>query len=125
MKGQALVEAAIALPLLLVLVLGAVDLGFWLYARVQAGAAVREGARLGAVIWQDPTADQRVQQKVAQVAGSPPHAQLQTAQVSYPEGRVRGGSIVVRLPCDYAPYTPGVHGLVRLPCTVQATMRLE
>jgi Flp pilus assembly protein TadG len=45
MRGQALVEMAIAMPILLVLALGVVGAGRAIHARVALEAAAREGAR--------------------------------------------------------------------------------
>ena len=43
--GQAVVEFALVLPLILILVLGSIDAGWFLYAKLSATAAAREGAR--------------------------------------------------------------------------------
>lgn len=43
--GQAVVEFALVLPLILTLVLGSVDAGWFLFAKLSATAAAREGAR--------------------------------------------------------------------------------
>lgn len=48
-SGQALVEFAIILPLLLLLVFGITEFGRFLYLKNSATNAAREGARLGAV----------------------------------------------------------------------------
>ena len=44
LRGQALVEFALVLPLLLVLILGAMDLGRMFYAKIVITNAAREGA---------------------------------------------------------------------------------
>lgn len=48
-KGQSLVEVAFALPMLLMLMVGIVELGFALYAHEHTINAAREGARLGSM----------------------------------------------------------------------------
>jgi Flp pilus assembly protein TadG len=48
-RGQSLVEIALILPLLMALLMGAVDFGFILYAHVQVAAAAGEGARVGSL----------------------------------------------------------------------------
>lgn len=48
-KGQSLVEVAFALPVLFVLVIGIVELGYALNAYVQTVNAAREGARFGSL----------------------------------------------------------------------------
>jgi len=45
MRGQALVELAMAMPILLIIALGVVGAGRAIYARVAIDAAAREGAR--------------------------------------------------------------------------------
>lgn len=47
--GQAMVELAVMLPLLLGLLIAVVDFGFLLYAHVQVTQATREGARAGSL----------------------------------------------------------------------------
>lgn len=48
--GQALVEFALVLPVLLTLVLGSVDAGWLLYAKISTIAAAREAARAVSVL---------------------------------------------------------------------------
>jgi Flp pilus assembly protein TadG len=48
-RGTALVEATLVLPVLLVLFLGIVEVGFLLLAHVQVANAAREGARQGSL----------------------------------------------------------------------------
>ena len=49
-KGQALVEFALVLPVLLILVLGSIDAGWLLYAKISTASAAREAARAVAVL---------------------------------------------------------------------------
>jgi Flp pilus assembly protein TadG len=49
-RGAAVVEFALVLPLLLVLVLGAIDWGYFFYVEEVVTNAAREGARAGCVI---------------------------------------------------------------------------
>jgi len=48
-SGQALVEAALTMPVLLLLLLGAVELGDVAYAAIQVSAAARSGAQYAAM----------------------------------------------------------------------------
>jgi hypothetical protein len=48
-SGQSLVEVALILPMLALLLIGAVEFGFLLYAQVQVANAVREAARAGSL----------------------------------------------------------------------------
>jgi len=54
--GQALVELAIILPVLLLLVVAAIDLGRLFYAQIAIEGAAREGALYAAVLADDPDA---------------------------------------------------------------------
>ncbi len=47
--GQSLVEAALVLPILVILFLGIAEVGFFLFAQVQVTNAAREGARYGSL----------------------------------------------------------------------------
>lgn len=49
-KGQAMVEFALVLPVLLILVLGSIDAGWLLYAKISTTAAAREAARAVSVL---------------------------------------------------------------------------
>lgn len=46
-QGAALLEAAFAIPIVLLLLSGTVDLGFWVFERTQVSNAARDGARAG------------------------------------------------------------------------------
>lgn len=57
-RGQALVELALIVPILLLLMVAALDLGRIFYARITVENAAREGALVAAVLADDPTAFQ-------------------------------------------------------------------
>ncbi|MGN1025079.1 MAG: TadE/TadG family type IV pilus assembly protein [Faecousia sp.] len=57
-KGQAMVEFALVLPVLLVLLCGIIDFGWLYYNQITLNNAAREGARY-AVIHYDPTTDRK------------------------------------------------------------------
>ena len=48
--GQAVVEFALVLPVILILVLGSIDAGWLLYAKISTTAAAREAARAVSVL---------------------------------------------------------------------------
>jgi hypothetical protein len=48
-RGGVLVEAALVLPLVFLLVIGAADLGLWIFGTTQASNAARDGARVGII----------------------------------------------------------------------------
>lgn len=57
-QGASAVEFALVLPLLLVLVLGAIDWGYYLFTAEIVGNAAREGARAGSLQAQNDAAAQ-------------------------------------------------------------------
>ena len=57
-RGQALVELAIILPVMLLLAVAAIDLGRLFYAQITVENAAREGALTAAVLADDPDAFQ-------------------------------------------------------------------
>jgi Flp pilus assembly protein TadG len=48
-RGQSLVEAALVLPILIILFLGIAEVGLFMFAQVQVTNATREGARYGSL----------------------------------------------------------------------------
>ena len=56
-KGQELVEYALTLPILLLLVLGIMEFGLAIFAYNTVANAAREGARVGAVVPIQSSAD--------------------------------------------------------------------
>lgn len=49
MRGQALVEFALALPIVFLIIFGLIDMGLFVYGHSTLSQAAREGARVGAV----------------------------------------------------------------------------
>jgi Flp pilus assembly protein TadG len=97
--GQAVVEMAVALPLLLILLFGIIDFGRALQAYVTINNASREGARAGSV---DPAAD--ITSTVRNAAGE--WGPDVTVVVSFPSGQDSGDSVVVDVSYDYEFITP-------------------
>jgi hypothetical protein len=124
-RGQALVELALALPLLALIMFAIIDFGLGLNARIQVANAVREGARLGTIVWAEPNAEGLIARRVLERAGAVVNAQLGAVQVAFPEGRYPGASVEVALPCRYNFLVPGLSGIAHLGCGARATMRLE
>ncbi|MEA3310382.1 MAG: TadE/TadG family type IV pilus assembly protein [Chloroflexota bacterium] len=54
-RGSSLIEFALVLPLLLLLIIGLLQAGFWGYASLIAGEAARHGARVGSVAQANPS----------------------------------------------------------------------
>lgn len=98
-RGQSLVELALSIPLLLMLVMGIIDLGFVLSAHVQVAAASGQGARAGSLfagdelLTRDVNESNRlavIQQAILSSMGTlnttSPNFDVNTdVQVSYPE----------------------------------------
>lgn len=122
-KGQAMVEFALVLPLLLLLLLGIIDFG-WIYGnQLMANNACREAARYTAIHYYDSSADddQAIAAGIVS-AGAPTQTPSVTLSVSVSgEATVRVTSrITVLTPILSLFFTDGTY-------TVQAEsiMRLE
>ena len=119
-RGQAVVEFALVLPILLILLLGIVDFGFGFKTRITVTNATREGARFGAVGWpagsfpadcnssgaDDVTV---VGRACSTIAGNVTN--VTSVTVSFPErngvsGTQTGDSIVVSMTYRYTFITP-------------------
>lgn len=100
-SGQAVVEFAIVLPVLILLVLGIMEFGRALSALMVLQNAAREGARYGITVYSDPNSDELIEDRVRQEAGSLDGAadpvQLQVTITPDPAGRAPGGDLQVSL----------------------------
>ncbi len=67
-KGQAMVEMAIVLPVLLLLLCAIIDFGWVNYCKLSLSYASREGARYGVVHADDPYAVDLITQRVLDAA---------------------------------------------------------
>ena len=123
-KGQALVEFALVLPLLLLLILGIVEFGRAWNAKQILTDAAREGARLSVV--GDPTITDTSQvnpsiRTIIALAG----LDSSTATISYPDGFKTGTgnvtSVMVSLPFQFVV----LHRLVQLVTSSNGTMVLS
>lgn len=54
-EGQALTETALVLPIILLLIMGAITFGMLIYAKTLVVLSSSQGARVGASIYNDPT----------------------------------------------------------------------
>ncbi len=124
-RGQALVEMALVLPLLALLLFAIIDFGLALNARIQVANAVREGARVGAIVWAHDDAEEIIAETVLERTGAVVNAALGPVEVAFPLGKYPGASVQVRLPCQYHFLMPGLSGIVQVGCGSEATMRLE
>lgn len=56
-EGQAVVEFALVLPLLILLIFGMVDFGWLFYNKIEVNNASREGARYAAIHWNESSVE--------------------------------------------------------------------
>ncbi|TEB16845.1 TadE-like protein [Pelotomaculum sp. FP] len=122
-QGQALVELALVLPILLMLVMGTVEFGRIFHSYLLITNATREGARAG-IVGLDDTA---IKTKVKEVSVS---LGLTDSQISIEPGqssRVRGVPLTVRVNYSIGLITPIVDAVVPnpFPLTASTTMRIE
>ena len=128
-KGQALVEFALLVPILVLLVFAIVDFGMGFYSWIAITNGAREGARLGVVAGTQA----EIVDRVATTVDLTNEASNMTVTVTNAQGQP-GESVVVRVDYDYVFITP-LAGLVQfmsggvigptLAMSTTATMRLE
>lgn len=117
-KGQALVEFALVLPILLLLILGMIEYGWALNGKITLTNAVREGARLAAINHKESEAEQLVKEVAEELGltGVNPHADVNdVAKKAMVEASVDIKPIVGLFINDGNPLT----------VTARAEMRLE
>lgn len=116
-RGQTLTEFAIGVAVALLVLIGLMELGRYLFAVNTLRNAVREGARYAIVRpWDDEGIRQRVRQSVAGLVQS-----AIDVRVSF-NPPTRGSGSIVTVMASY-PFQ-SVLGIFRRPITVAATMRL-
>lgn len=120
--GQAAVELALVLPLLVLLLFGMLEGGRILGTYLSVNHAVREGARLAALGATDAMIDQRVRDSAAMVDRG-----LLTVEINPVGQRQRGAGVTVSaaypLPI-FAPVIPALTGGT-FTISASATMRVE
>ncbi|MFZ5650950.1 MAG: TadE/TadG family type IV pilus assembly protein [Bacillota bacterium] len=92
-RGQALVELALVLPVLLVLFMGTVEFGRVFHSYLVITNASREGARVAVL----GGADSAISSRVGQVTGSLDSARLQTTVTPAPADRKSGALATVEV----------------------------
>ncbi|MBO8169457.1 MAG: pilus assembly protein [Thermoanaerobacteraceae bacterium] len=122
-KGQALVEIALVLPLVLILILGTLELGHVIHASLVINHAAREGARLGALNANDSEIINRVNEVVTLPGSSQPQIFITPTEGN----RKPGESITVEVRYPVTIYAPLVNYFLPNPFVVksQVTMRVE
>ena len=125
-KGQALVEMALILPLLLLLLFGIIEFGRVMSAGIIVTHGARDGARYGAVGATDSEIVTRIQTKSAAVlydAEDPTKLSIEIERT----GPVKGGDIQVKVSYKVTLYMPLIPEITGNPVTVAGTsvMRIE
>lgn len=110
-SGQAMVEFAIVLPVLILLVLGITEFGRALSALIVLQNAAREGARYGITVYSDPNSNALIEDKVRQEAnaldGAADPIRLEvTITPADPGVRAPGGDLSISLQYDFDFVTP-------------------
>jgi Flp pilus assembly protein TadG len=116
-SGQALTEVLIVMPLLLLLIMGAIDVGRMLFASVALEEAAQEGALFAAY---NPTDENPIRARVlsSSTAEEVTGATVTVDCVPTPAP----GTIEVTVETDYPLITPIMAGLLGSPVTLSATV---
>ncbi len=123
-KGQALVEFALVLPLLLLLLMAVIEFGNIFHSYLLLTTASREGARMGVVGHTDAEIIQRVEEICSTLDTSRLDINIKPTD---PQNRYRGVPLAVELDYDVAPVTPLLSTFLPDPFSVSArcVMRVE
>lgn len=117
LRGQTLVEFTLSAAVVVLVLIGLIELGRYLFAVNTLRNAVREGTRYAIVRPQDDNGiTQRVRQSVAGIAPS----QVQVQVTFDPPNRSSGSLVTVTASYPFQ----SVLGFFRRPITVTATMRV-
>lgn len=120
-KGQALVEFALVVPILLIIVMGIIEFGFMFNAYITISNASREGARLGVLGGNDAAV-------VARVIETSPNLDDSRFTITITPGtRSRGDMLRVNVNYDYEVITPILSGFLTplINLEVETVMRVE
>ena len=121
-KGQALVEFALVMPILLLLLCGIIDFGWIYYNQITLNNAAREGARY-AVIHYDPTTDWKAEAE-SRMINDMVGVSSATAIVSDPVGQQITASVTAN-PRILTAFTSTILGRETVELHANCTMRLE
>ena len=122
-RGQALVEFAIILPLLLLLIFGVIEFGRIFGAELTVNNSAREGARLGAI----GATDSLIVTRVLNSAGILDSAKVAVTITPVEGSRVRGGEIEVYVSYPVTVFAPFISAITGETVTVDSScvMRVE
>ncbi|WP_366923028.1 pilus assembly protein [Metallumcola ferriviriculae] len=122
-KGQALVEIALALPLLIILSLGVLEAGRVIHTYLIVGQAAREGARIASLRADDLEIVTKVKGELFSLGAETAAVHVLPSEVERQPGR----SVTVQIDYPLSIYAPVLNGFLPNPFIVQAetTMRIE
>ncbi len=122
-RGQALVEMALVLSILLLLLTGIVEFGRVLNAQLIVSHAAREGARVGVV----GEADDLISQRARSAAGALDAEKISITVTPSPNERIRGAQLKVEVGYPVDIVMPFMDKILPNPYVVRGatTMRVE
>jgi Flp pilus assembly protein TadG len=128
-RGANLIEAALVLPLLLLLLAGVVDLGRAFYSYVTLTNAVREGARFASRFPYEGNEGVIADLVVARVKEEPGFSDIPTDRIVVDDpieglGGEKGTEVTVRASLLYDTILGGVLGMESFTIRTEATMRI-
>lgn len=121
--GQAMVETALVLPLVLLILLGIAQFGLIMSAQLTLQNSAREGARLGAT----GAGDSAVSDRVVATAGILDPARLTIVVTPGESSRIQGSNIAVRVGYRMDIIIPIIAQIIgsELNLSSEVTMRVE
>lgn len=122
-RGQALVELAVALPVLLMLLLAVIEFGFMFSSYLQIQNGAREAARFATL----GAADHAVRNRVLEVTSSLDSNRVQVEITPPADHRYPGSTVTVNVSYAYETLIPGMSRILDGPVTLTAgyKMRVE
>ncbi|MGM0379993.1 MAG: TadE/TadG family type IV pilus assembly protein [Bacillota bacterium] len=122
-KGQAMIEMAIILPILLLLILGIFDFGRILYSQILLENNARYAARVGIV----KNSDSEIMQAINESSSGLDSSRLNIVIDPSQSSRSSGDSLRVKLDYDVEIFTPLMSNIIGNPVNIsgEATMRVE
>lgn len=125
--GQALVELALLIPILLIIIFGIVEFGRVFHAHLAVSHASREGARIGVVVGGAGTADSDIKERVMSSAVSLNLSEDNIEITPSLSSRSRGSALTVEVSYQVPLYTPFIGDLIPNPFPIRGstTMRIE
>lgn len=122
-RGQALVETALVLPIILLILLGIIDFGLMFNNYLVVSNASREGARTAAV----GATDSEITSLVANVAATLDVSKITVTITPSQSLRKKGDEVVVTVDYDYNMITPIISSIIPGPLHLssRSVMRIE